>query len=591
MAKHSFAPFVGVDGEGGNIGERHTYTMLRIGKDYLTAYPKCPPEHWLHFIGTRPKGYIYVSYYFDYDVSMICRDLPIDRIIRLLKGEWTQVDEYRIRYHPRKFFAVRYQGREVVINDVGTFFQCRFLDALKQWNVGTTEQHAIIEAGKNDRGKFTVLTQETIDYNGMECELLVQLMERFRTTLAQIGYLPKFWRGPGQLAKAMLAKHNVPMTEQLPDPNLAGVWHAAQSAYFGGRFETSAVGPIRIPIDGWDINSAYPWACTNLPCLQHGSWRPTRDIVPLGLYRIEYTNRPGPWNALPHRRPDGSVHYPRVGSGTYWGIEILAGHTMGLSTMVRTGVAYIQECTHFPLDFLNILYTERKRIGKSQAGYAIKLAMNSAYGVTAQSVGRAEYANPIYAGLITAMTRAKILNAISRTPEDVYMIATDGLFARAGSLNLEESETLGGWERKPYPDGIHIVQPGLYFADEAKPKTRGVPLDVVKTHKEELIDAWTGTADSHYQLPVRQFIGLRLAAARGKIETAGTWVDTYKDISYSWATKRRPDIYDAKTIFRTYPYNAATEESVPYDRIIGGMANDRHRLEWEDTPEWAQPEL
>jgi hypothetical protein len=242
-------------------------------------------------------------------------------------------------------------------------------------------------------------------------------------------------------------------------------------------------------------------------------------------------------------------------------------------------------------DFMHRLYSVRKSIGKSEAGQALKLAMNSVYGVTAQSVGKAPYANPIYAGLITAITRAKLLDAIAHSPDAVFMVATDGLYCRAGALPLEESSALGGWELTRFPQGMHIVQPGVYFIGDKEPKTRGVPYRVIVRDEAALKDAWQGDIGNGHTVQLRQFIGLRLAAARGKLDTAGQWVPVSKTVSYDWSTKRNPRILrHTDEGFRTAPYDAVEEaESTPYHKLIGGnLVRHMDRLEFIDAPDWAE---
>lgn len=589
-------PFVGVDGEGGNLDDgSHTYHMLRIGDRYVT-------NNFLDFIALAPNKHIYVSFFFDYDVTMMLRHLPEQTIRTLLDAGEAWYGRYRLAYRARKEFTVRAHGTQTTINDVGTFFQSAFITALKRWQVGTPEQLEAIGDGKEQRANFGPLTPEIIHYNQLECLLLVELMEKFRRACSVIGYLPRRWQGPGQLAKAMLKAHNVPTTDQLPEPNLAGIWEAAQAAYYGGRFETSAVGPVNCEIDSWDIGSAYPYATTQLPCLQHVTWHPSKEIVPEGLYKVDYTHNHQMWYTLPHRRRDGSICYPRSGAGWYWGIELLAAMQAGCQPRVRHGYQWHSTCQHRLFDFMHRLYSVRKSIGKTEAGWALKLAMNSVYGVTAQSIGRAPYANPIYAGLITAITRAKLLDAIRHSPNDVFMLATDGLYCRSGALPLEESSSLGGWELTRFPSGMYIVQPGVYFVGhkstcepggncDCHPKTRGVPLRVIERDEADVKAAWRGDRTDGHPVQLRQFIGLRLAAARGKLDTAGTWADVTKTITYDWVTKRNPRILRHTDVgYRTEPYADVEEtESTPYRKLIGGnLIRDMDKLEFLDAPDWAE---
>lgn len=592
-------PFVGVDGEGGDIrGEdgftHHRYTMLRIGDDYVT-------DDYLPFIAGQPKKRIHVAFFFDYDVTMLLRELPEHLLRVLVSNQTIRWGGYEIGYRPRKELTVKHSGRITTINDVGTFFQCRFVTALERWNIGTVEQREAIGAGKEQRAEFGALTSDVVKYNALECMLLEDLMTKFRRTCQIIGYLPARWQGPGQLAKAMFKKHGIPKTDELPEPP-PGVWEMALAAYYGGRFETSAVGPVKGPVEGWDINSAYPYAATLLPCLLHGSWRPTRDLSDRGMYRVTFTHkRDQTWYGLPVRTRDGAIHFPRNGAGWYHGIELRSALSLGAQIHIIHGWEHVSGCTCEPFSFMHRLYSVRQGIGKSEAGIALKLAMNSAYGICAQSVGKAPYANPVWAGLFTAITRAALNNVIAKDPYSVYMLATDGLYARPG-LSLPTSETLGGWEKTTYPDGIHIVQPGVYFTGHKDtcrdgvdchcgPKTRGVPQTAVLREEQALRQAWTGTREAGLSIKLRQFVGLRLGLARNSPETVGEWMPVQKRISYDWETKRRPHtLHRGVEAHRTMPYDGNSKQwSTPYSKHIGGnIIRDMDRLDFVDQPDWAE---
>lgn len=604
-------PFVGVDGEGGDIDNgsgftHHQYTMLRIGDQYVTPLgtetrgTSVAGEPWLSFIAEQPKKRIHVAFFFDYDVTMMLRDLPANLLRALVSGQDIVHEQYRISYRPRKELTVKAAGRVTTINDVGTFFQCRFVTALDRWSIGTREQRELIGAGKEQRAEFGALTSDTIKYNALECVLLEELMTKFRRTCEIIGYLPARWQGPGQLAKAMFKKHGIPKTADLPEPP-PGVWEMALAAYYGGRFETSAVGPVKGPIEGWDINSAYPYAATQLPCLLHATWRPTRTITDRGMYRVSFHHsREQTWYGLPVRTRDGAIRFPRDGAGWYWGIELQSAIRLGAKVSVVNGWEFSGNCSCAPFGFMHRLYSVRQGIGKSEAGIALKLAMNSAYGITAQSVGTAPYANPVWAGLFTAITRARLNNAIALNPYGVYMLATDGLYCAPG-MQLAESPTLGGWEKTVYPDGIHIVQPGVYFTGHKEackregcqcgPKTRGVPLTAILREEQALREAWHGSPEDGLQITLRQFVGLRLGLARNAEHTIGEWMPTTKKISYDWKTKRRPHtLRRGVEAYRTMPYDGdAKQWSTPYRKNIGGnLIREEDRVEFADMPDWAE---
>src|SRR4051812_13939259 len=171
--------FVGVDGEGGNLPDgRHVYLLLRAGGRTLETQQPLTSFQCLDFLSSLRGGFEYVSYFFDYDVTMICRDLGIDRVARLLDREGrghakdgTKLRQvmpvdvhgstFQIDYLPRKFFKVRKRdphaengwSRWVTISDVGTFFQQAFLKSIDQWGVGQRYREQI-EQGKALRSSF-----------------------------------------------------------------------------------------------------------------------------------------------------------------------------------------------------------------------------------------------------------------------------------------------------------------------------------------------------------------------------------------------------------------------------------------------------
>jgi DNA polymerase family B len=645
MAKrHIHRDFVGVDGEGGNIRKgdplSHEYLLLRAGDQTLETGIPLTAYECLAFIANLPWEREYAAYFFDYDVTMICRGLPEERIRRLLDREGrtpapdspraglpplpVDVGPFQIDYLPHKEFRVRWRpttGQRtdvpwVIISDTGTFFQTAFLKTIERWGIGTDETRALIAKGKEQRADFAGIDDEIRYYNGLEIEHLEDLMTQFRQTCVEVGYVPRVWQGPGNLATAMLAKHGIPRTQDLPDIPSA-CWGMAQNAYYGGRFETTAVGPVAGPVFQYDINSAYPWACTLLPCLIHGRWRLSSN--PKGLYvgQVRFSGKADQTlYPFPVRRKDGSIHFPRYGAGWYWSPEIEAAQRSGTKVTLHGKCwEYVKECECEPFSWIPDVYLERIRLGKAARGLVLKLALNSLYGKFAQSIGAAPYANPIYAGLITSLTRAKLIDAYSANPSACFMLATDGIFTGL-PIELNTSTALGDWDLKVHDDGMFIIQPGLYFAGEEKPKTRGVPMGKVLERREEFEKAWNssdwarldrtpgnvlGPAIPSVRIPMRQFIGLRLAYARNAPETAGQWLEVGsksksgewipgKEISFDWSTKRRPlAVRRDRWGLRTSPYlgNSLTV-TVPYERDIGGnMARAMERLQWEDAPDWA----
>lgn len=624
-----------VDGEGGNLpdpdalfGDRHQYLFLRadeftLGDGHPLGYREC-----FDFLARLPRTRIWSGYFFDYDVTMMCRGIPEERARRLfdpterMKDDgfsyrWIDVDNtWQIGYVPHKEFICRRVGQPhfTVISDTGSFYQTRFTKTLEKWNIGTDPQRQAIQHGKDARADFTELTKETEEYNELECILHNQLMEEFRAVCVEVGYVPTKWQGPGHLASAMLKAHGVPRREEIP---IMGNWkfrELANAAYYGGRAETTCIGHVEGPVFQWDINGAYVSALRSLPCLRHGSWKMVRERpkrmgsgrdVWVANVRFRHDGGRLLYN-LPVRKMDGNIFFPRYGTGHYWSWELEAAERAGTQISFENGWVYEKHCDCKPFDWIDAYYAERLRVGKSGRGIVLKLGGNSIYGKIAQSIGYAPWANPVWAGLITAYCRAKIIDAYHDDPNDVLMIMTDGIFMRH-QPNLPVSTKLGEWELKVH-EHLFVVQPGIYFLPDSV-KTRGVPLGRISAVQDVFRERFTQLATDRrlpdpVSVPVDNFLTMRQALARRKWNLAGTWEHTTRDISYDWTNKRAGSgiIRERETgTIRTLPVDSDYDViSQPYDRIIGGQMNvspfERfksdalvHNLDEHEQPDWNEP--
>jgi hypothetical protein len=593
-----------IDGEGGNIdhpdllfGKKHEYLFLRadefeLGEGNPLDHRKC-----FDFLSNLPRNRIWSGYFFDYDVTMMCKSLPEERARRLFDPTlrmragsdfsfpFIEVDDrWEIGYIPHKEFKVRVKGTGdfLVISDTGSFFQTSFVRSLEKWKIGTEQEREWIAKEKAMRSEFTELTSETKAYNMLECILHNSLMEQFRVVCREVGYVPKKWQGPGHLASAMLAAHGVPKREDIPIMQNRKFRELANAAYYGGRAETTVVGHVPGPVHQWDINGAYVSALRYLPCLLHGSWKLVRErpkgAVWVGNIEFHHDGNPLIFN-LPVRKQDGNIFFPRNGTGHYWSWELNAAERAGTKYRFLNGWVYEAHCSCQPFAWIDAYYQERLRLGKSGKGIVLKLGGNSIYGKLAQSIGYAPWANPVWAGLITAYCRAAIIDAYRDNPDDVLMIMTDGLFMRHRP-HLSVSTKLGDWELKVH-DHLFVVQPGIYFLPESI-KSRGVPLGRIQEREDVFRESYaefsrTLRVPDPVPVPVTNFITMRQALARRKWHIAGTWERTTRDISFDWTNKRKGDglLRERDTgVFRTLPVDSDVSViSQPYDRIIGGNMN------------------
>jgi hypothetical protein len=642
--------FRGIDGEGGGEqGTRHpgyhAYFLLACGPHRLLPKDggaRITTGQALEFISSLDPNFCYVGYFFDYDVTKILEDLSFEKLGRLMdRSKRTRKDgrgvfpvsygPYEIDYIPRKEFKVRKAGGKwIVINDVGPFFQTRFVKALEVWGIGSEEDREIIAKGKDMRGNFDFADIEEVGrYNDAEIRCLEELMEKFRDACTAVDIIPAKWQGPGQLAKALMQKNRVPRSKDVPllnDPDFTELMVFGKNAYYGGRPELAAIGPVNRPVYQWDINSAYPAAMMEVPCLLHGGWSKEEYVGGMDAAKIDadyalvygtFTRKDIPgdgytlWNGLPYRRSDGTICYPGNGTGWYWDFEISASIHQNFKAIEAW--VYRRSCECKPLAWIEEVYQQRLDLGKDGPGMVLKLAINSVYGISVQSIGKPEYANPVWGSFITAHCRTTIQGFIHSSPlcrmgkcgKDVLMVATDSVATWFKRTDLEESKRLGGWSVETHPRGMFLIQPGLYFGSSGKhAKTRGVPLAAIEDKEQEFRDRFDAMAvsrrleDGDVMVPQRLFVGIRLAIHRRNTKLLGQWIGYGEDdkrgkvIRFDWTTKRMPypvlEPTPARSYLETFPIvGSADDVSTPYSKDIGGLlTREKERAELEAMPDY-----
>lgn len=567
-------PFVAIDGEGYDTrAGKHVYYLLGASdgtsieakrgglktRDVFTYLLDLQERH--------PRG-ILVAFSINYDMNMWLGDVPLSTLDGLRKhGAHLFFDRarpgwgWRVEWMPGKWVAIAHGetertktgalklkagARSVRIYDVFGFFQQSFVGALREWNVGSADEHARLLAMKTQRADFARVARVAVaDYNALECRLLVALMERVRDALEQVGVRLTRWHGAGAIGSELLKQHNVKQHNAPPD-DLEGLGDAIKGAYFGGRVQMLRPG---IHARAWshDLNSAYPWAMTQLPSLK-GTWRRRRGwpVQPqtAGLWLVEWDLThdtavcPFPWRA-----DDGIILYPYRGRGWYWTPEVAAalkaypGHIK-----VEWGYElHPDDADARPFAWISDLYARRldyRARGEYGAQLVIKLGLNSISGKLAQRPGY-HGAGPcqslVWAGLLTALVRARLLTLASVAPAGVIAFATDGVFATVPLHDDELGKPLGGWELGEGDDLI-IVQSGIYEARQPHSglyysRARGFAageLDFARMREEWGRRGIYGSVD----VQVRRFVGVRGAVARAQPDLWRRWVCERRHLSF-----------------------------------------------------------
>jgi hypothetical protein len=300
-------------------------------------------------------------------------------------------------------------------------------------------------------------------------------------------------------------------------------------------------------IDGNDSTSLSPCAVNHTTIEKR-----VNDANILSMFSIKWKfpvwsqkfKRHVPFNPFPYRKKNGGVLFPSEGYSWIMRDELSAAfdwlRTFGFDGKMETlggdeaAMIKIEQFDLFlpgnderPYAFVAELFNIRQE-AKTKKEYdiiemAIKLALNSLYGKTVQSIGGSEEnapscCCPYYGAAITAHCRSAVLRAALLAPYDIVGFMTDGIVSTKplkGLANVKELVNgkakdpsvpinLGDWEFEKMTGG-GFLQSGVYYIEhpngETKDRTRGADKQkmlYVKDFKtwfqNEVIEAWRNYA-------------------------------------------------------------------------------------------------
>lgn len=530
--------FIAVDGESFTENNTHRYVLLAAsdGRYQFDAKGLSTVRCFETLLGL-PKKHTIVAFGWNYDVNMILRDFDNESLVRLWKLGWVKWKGYRVEWIPNKIFTVSSNKRRVRVYDVFGFFQSSFVKALEAWGFG---EQTSMEAMKEQRSSFdSALKRQVIDYCLGECRDLASLCNSLSEALQTAELTVQSWIGAGAIAASLLGKEGVDAhhasESQFPEATTSPILRA----YFGGRVELFQQG-IYPRVWDYDISSAYPSIATQLPSLADCEWRRKRKYDPdieYALWHVRW-NIPEPHRIMPFPyRMKGQIYYPREGEGWYHAAEVRAALALVPGVEILSGWQLVPSTHTKPFDFVPRVYLHRQQLKKQgdAAEKVLKLGLNSLYGKLAQGVGyegqTPKYQSFFWAGMITAGTRARVLELIAHNPDALVMVATDGVFFTE-PVDVPTEGGLGGLNLTILDD-VFIAQPGIYQATvdgDTLGRSRGfftreIDFDDLRAGFLEEGPHYVGKFDSE------RFMGLGTMMITGKRDMWRTWVKSERRLS------------------------------------------------------------
>lgn len=613
MKGYTQRPFVAWDGEGITVGDAnnspHYYVLFGASTGNYIQATSLSTRACLDLILKVKREHprtISIAFAFGYDVEKILHEVPPFIMARLHNTNKCKWRRYRIEYIKGKYFQVSNRDPAGKITcariwDIWSFFRTSFVKTITQYLGDNIPQIEDIIAGKADRNKFTYddLNIKIKPYWKLELKYTVQLMDCFRDLLNEAGLRISKWHGPGAMAEYLFTEYktNLYMNRNLPEHLLT----CSQFAFAAGRFEPYRIGRACRRIWKYDINSAHPTTIAQLPSL-NADWHFVDNPIDAqkyltagcyGLYRIEYDAQFDDSqyrNLQPHpffkRDRHSLVSFPLSVSSWRWTPEIVTA----VSTMTgivkdeyfRVTAAWILEDDGTrPFEWVIDKYRQRqewKAAGK-QAQYALKLALNSLFGKTAQKAGWVNsgriprWHQLEWAGYITSGTRAILWPALWDAYQKDALIAvdTDSVMSTE-PLDLPISKTMGEWDLEIWDDLI-FLQNGIYFYKDAygwHHKFRGLDVDSFGLTPEDSVDSvmqylekldlrepYSEDGSTLYG-PLRgkttRFIGSKMAMQHNlkNIHKRGTWETARHDVHFGQRSKRVHDHHTCRYCTNDY---------------------------------------
>jgi hypothetical protein len=394
----------------------------------------------------------------------------------------------KIKYLYKKALELSNEHKTVRIYDAAQLYGKISLQAAAEKFLGKGKKE--VGSKRFEKGLSRERLREIMDYSIEDSKLAQQLAEKWIVTFAgEFGYYPARYYSAG----AIITEYLYRTLPRFPTFTIAPykIQEMAYRGYYGGRFEIFQRGTFK-EVWKYDINSAYPFAITQMPDFTNGTWTEIDEtqigaiwkVNPktAGFFEIEAN--------IPKDQEIGPFMF-RIGNkvlnpvGRFRTVTTLSElvHVPYEWFRINRGFIFEPNSLDNPLaDLMRSLYTVRLTKEEPQRT-VYKILMNSVYGKTAQVKPRVgQLFSPIVAAYITGFTRALLLKASLGKPGLPIAFATDAIFSKIPLENLEIGPNMGQWTAEKH-ESLTLFMNGVYFLGK-KAKTRGFSPKVIVDNRQ-----------------------------------------------------------------------------------------------------------
>lgn len=413
----------------------------------------------------RYKGKYNWFYNIQFDFESIIKYLDVIDLRTLYHEHYVEYNTFKLTYLPRKYFAIQDKNNNrYYFYDMFNFLDVSLNKASKKFL--HDEKISTIDGNKlnTDLNYWKENKEEIVKYCIKDAELTKRLADYFWNIIYQkLNFYPKSPMSKGKLSEEyFLHSCKIPALNTIHDK----VIHTAYDSFYGGRFEILKRGYME-KCYCYDIKSAYPAEIANLPNFTRGKFEKVNRCNPdayTGFYKCKVFAIEEVFSPFKQKVKNVLNIYPN-GAFTQFltktEIDFCAAHFPNAVVNIEYGYEWNPKVLEFPFKSeIERLYQWKESEPDEDIKYVVKIILNSLYGKFIQVSGNDNVTgrlfNPLYASLITAACRVKILELGIQNPDSVISFSTDSVISNK-KLNVPASPKLGDFQKDFEGQGVFIM--------------------------------------------------------------------------------------------------------------------------------------